>query len=294
MQRRTFLIGSTLFISGSGTPHCHASESGRAASVSFGLMTDLHYADKSPRGSRHYRETLLKLEEASDAIQKEQPNFVIELGDFIDAAASVETEQKYLRTINRRFEPICEKRHYVLGNHCVDTLTKEEFLGEIGQEKSYYSFDEGNFHFVVLDSCFKGDGTPYQRKNFEWTDANLPEQELDWLREDLKATEKPTVVFAHQRLDVGNNHGVKNAPDARKILESNGKITAVFQGHSHQNDLKWISGIPYCTCVAMVEGSGASQNGYSVANLFPDGSLELRGFRKQANVALRDQQAIKK
>ena len=43
----------------------------------------------------------------------------------------------------------------------------------------------------------------------------------------------------------------------------------------------------------MVEGSGASQNGYSVANLFPDGSLELRGFRKQANVVVRDQQAIK-
>ena len=41
---------------------------------------------------------------------------------------------------------------------------------------------ENGFHFVVLDSCFKSDGTPYGRRNFKWTDANVPESELRWLR----------------------------------------------------------------------------------------------------------------
>ena len=64
------------------------------------------------------------------------------------------------------------------------------------------------------------------------------------------------IVFAHQRLDVSNNHGVKTNSQVRSVLESSGKVLAVFQGHSHQNDVNEIGGIHYCTLVAMVEGSG--------------------------------------
>lgn len=247
------------------------------------LVTDMHYADKAPNGSRHYRETLGKLEEAALQFEKSQPDFLVELGDFIDAAASVDTEKSYLATINKEFAPICSERHYVLGNHCVDTLTKQEFLGGVEQEKSFYSFDRNGFHFVILDSCFKSDGQPYGRKNFTWTDANVPEHELEWLRGDLKATDKPTIVFAHQRLDVKNNHGVKNNPAVRRIFEESGNVTTVFQGHSHKNDLKQINGINYCTLVAMVEGSGEENNGYSLLQLSPDRSLHLDGFRKQSD-----------
>ena len=34
--------------------------------------------------------------------------------------------------------------------------------------------------------------------------------------------------------------------------------------HTHKNDHRDIGGIHYCTLVAMVEGSGAANNGYSV------------------------------
>ena len=168
-----------------------------------GLITDLHYADKAPAGTRHYRETLAKLEEAATQFEKDQPTFLVELGDFIDAADSVDVEQSYLKTINREFSAICKDRHYVLGNHCVDTLRKDEFLAGVEQENSYCSFDRGSFHFVIVDSCFRSDGEPYGRKNFQWTDANIPTAELEWLEADLKATDKKVVVFAHQRLDGG-------------------------------------------------------------------------------------------
>jgi predicted phosphodiesterase len=248
----------------------------------IGLLTDLHYADKPPAGTRHYRETLDKLAEAGEQFSRIKPDFVVELGDLIDAADSVETEQRYLKRINREFSAIAQERHYVLGNHCVDTLTKEEFLGGVEQKRSYYSFDRGGFHFVVLDSCFRSDGTPYQRKNFQWTDPNVPPAELEWLAADLKGTDKQVVVFAHQRLDVSNNHGVKNGADVRRVLEDSGKVLAVFQGHSHRNDYKEIGGIHYCTLVAMVEGSGAENNGYSVLSLRADGpTLTIEGFRKQ-------------
>ena len=283
--RRAFLKNGTLILAATSATVTSVVSTKSFAEQSpplrIGLVTDLHYADKAPAGTRHYRETLTKLEEAAQKFKQDKATMLVELGDLIDAADSVDLEQKYLIRINREFSKICKDRHYVLGNHCVDTLKKEEFLGRVEQKKSYYSFERGHIHFVVLDSCFRSDGEPYGRKNFKWTDANVPEAELEWLKSDLKASRKPVIVFAHQRLDVSNNHGVKNNADVRKILESSGKVLAVMQGHSHQNDLKEIRGIHYCTLVAMVEGSGFENNGYSLMDIKPDGTIHLTGFRKQ-------------
>mgnify|MGYP003333967048 FL=1 len=252
-----------------------------APRIRVGLVTDLHYADKASNGTRHYRETLSKLEEAAARFDKYKPAFVVELGDFIDAGDSVDIEKRYLHTVNQTFSAISKDRHYVLGNHCVDTLTKEEFLGVVEQDKSYYSFERSGFHFVVLDSCFRSDGQPYGRKNFEWTDANIPAAELEWLEGDLKASNQPVVVFAHQRLDVNNSYGIQNQAAVRKVFETSGKVLAVFQGHSHENDLKEIGDIPYCTLAAMVEGVGPENNSYSVMEIEPSGTIRLSGFRKQ-------------
>ena len=279
--RRSFLGSSSLMLVAAPLSLSELMAEDKEASLRIGLLTDMHHADKEPAGTRYYRETLGKLKEAASEFQKKQLSFVVELGDFIDAAESVEIEQEYLRTINREFAKLSNDRHYVLGNHCVDTLKKEEFLTEVQQEKSYYSFDRGDWHFIVLDACFRSDGEPYQRKNFEWTDANIPTEELAWLEKDLESTDKKTIVFAHQRLDVSNNHGVKNNAQVRKIFEASKKVQLVLQGHSHQNDLKEIGDIHYCTLVAMIEGSGPENNGYTTMSLHDDGKILLKGFRHQ-------------
>lgn len=283
--RRSFLGSSTLMLVAAPLSLGEVMALDKEPSLCIGLLTDMHHADKESAGTRYYRETLGKLEEAAGEFQRQDLSFVVELGDFIDAAESVEIEQEYLRTINREFTKLCNDRHYVLGNHCVDTLKKEEFLLEVQQEKSYYSFDRGDWHFIVLDACFRSDGEPYQRKNFEWTDANIPTEELAWLEKDLRSTDKKTIVFAHQRLDVNNNHGVKNNAQVRKIFEASKKVQLVLQGHSHQNDLKEIGGIHYCTLVAMIEGSGPENNGYSTMLLHDNGKIVLNGFRQQKSHA---------
>jgi predicted phosphodiesterase len=286
--RRAFLANGSLILAASLDPaSCTRllADDGPKKGVRVGLVTDLHYADKPAAGSRYYRETLDKLAEAAERFKKDEPAFVVELGDFIDAADSVETELKYLKRIDKEFAALAKDRHYVLGNHCVDTLTKREFLDAVGQKEAHHSFDRGGAHFVVLDACFKSDGKPYERKNFKWTDANIPADQIDWLKEDLKATEKPVIVFAHQRLDVANDYGVKNAADVRKVLEGSKKVRAVFQGHNHKNDYKEIGGVHYCTLVAMIEGSGAENSGYSLLDVGPDGAVTVTGFRKQKNYA---------
>ena len=253
--------------------------------VRLGLITDLHYADKPTAGTRHYRDTLGKLEEAVGYYKKAKPEFVVELGDFIDAADSVKVEQQYLKRVNKTFSQLPGDKHYVLGNHCVYTLTKREFLDTIERKKSYYSFDKGGFHFVVLDACFRHDGKSYGRKNFKWTDPNIPAQQVQWLQQDLKKTKGKTVVFIHQRLDVGSPYGVKNAPQIRKILESSGKVLAVFQGHSHDNEHRLVNGIHYCVMRAMIEGSGKTNSGYTTLDVFENGSIRIDGHRKQKDYA---------
>ena len=278
-SRRAFLAGTTLVLAPQAQGHACQSEAKPV--TRFGMITDLHYADKPPSGTRHYRDTPAKLAKASEKIRAAGPDFMVELGDLIDAAESVETELRYLKKINREFSQLATQRHYVLGNHCVDTLRKEEILSEVQQKKSFYSFDSGNTHFVILDSCFRSDGTPYSRKNFKWTDANVPAHELDWLRSDLAETHLPTIVLAHQRLDTKDNHGVRNAVAVREVLEKSGKVHAVFQGRSHKNDYKDINGIHYCTMVAMVEGKGTENSGFSLVQVKPDSTIAVEGFVKQ-------------
>ncbi len=283
ISRRAVLRGGVLVLAAvTGDASLLAAEPAERQ-LRFGVVTDLHYGDKPAAGTRHYRQTLDKLAEAAAQFQTAEVEFVAELGDLIDAADSVELEQRYLATVNRAFAAIAPQRHYVLGNHCVDTLTKQEFLGSIERERSYYSFDRGGFHFIVLDACFRHDGQPYQRRNFHWTDANIPPAELDWLQDDLRQTSLRTIVLAHQRLDVNNNHGVKNAAAVRQVLETSGKVLAVFQGHSHHNDLNEIAGIHYCTLVAMVEGPGMKNSGYSIVDLVADGTIRVSGFRRQSD-----------
>ena len=251
-----------------------------------GLLTDLHYADRPPAGTRYYRETLSKLRECVNKFNAIGSDFVVELGDLIDTAETVEGEVGHLKTIETEYARLQCPRHYVLGNHCVWSLTKEQFEHNSGARKPFYSFDQGAVHFVILDACYRADGVPYGGRNFTWPDTEIPTAEREWLKEDLRAAKGRVIVFVHQRMDVQNDYGVKSAPAVRKILENSSKVSAVIQGHYHQNDYREINGIHYCTLAAMIEGSGAEHNAYALMSVFKDGSLKLEGFRQQRSYQL--------
>jgi alkaline phosphatase len=210
-----------------------------------------------------------------------KPDFVVELGDFVDAAPDAAGEIAHVKTIEAEYAKFKGDRHYVLGNHCIFTLTKQQFRDNCAMKKEFYSFDQGDFHFVILDACYKADGTPYGAKNNAWTDTEIPPVQREWLAGDLATTKKKTIIFVHQRLDVQNNYGVKSAPAVRKILEDSGKVLAIFQGHSHKNDYHEINGLHYCTLAAMIEGSGETNNAYAMLSLFKDNSIKVEGFRQQ-------------
>lgn len=280
-RRRALLRGGALLLGGPIAGQSLSAADGGSPVLRFGAVTDVHYADKEARGTRHYRESTGKLGAALRYLESQQPRFVVELGDLIDRTESVEDEISFLRRIEEVYSSVSCDRHYVFGNHCIDTLTKDEFLENSGAVAPHYSFDEGPFHFVVLDSCYRSDGTPYGRNNADWKDCNIPGEQIDWLTADLKQTSRPTIVFAHQRLDGEGAHFVNNAAEVRHVLAESGKVLAVLQGHSHKNEYHEVDGIHFCTLVAVVEGSGTEQNGASLVSLYEDGSIRIEGFLRQ-------------
>jgi UDP-2,3-diacylglucosamine pyrophosphatase LpxH len=286
MNRRAFFKAGTLWllasrIGGRCLRAADALNDPGAPLLRMGLLTDLHYADRPPAGTRFYRETLVKLRECVRKLNAMGPEFVIELGDFIDAADTADVEIGYLKTVEAEFARLQSPRHYVLGNHCVWTLNKEQFFSNCAAQKPFYSFDAHGVHVVVLDACYRADGVPYGARNFDWTDTEIPPAEREWLREDLKAAKGRAVIFVHQRLDVQTDYGVKSALAVRQILENSGKVLAVVQGHYHHNDYRHINGIHYCTLAAMIEGTGPEHNAFALMSVFKDGLIKLDGFGDQ-------------
>ena len=287
-NRRRFLRQATLATAAAsmGTLAVRAAEGAdeAPADLTFGLVTDVHYADTDTKGTRYYRDSIPKLTAAVEEFKRRKVAFVAELGDLINAGPSKQVEREYLKTISNVLDTIDCPKHFVLGNHCVDTLTKAEFLTGCGRrpEPTYYSFDVDVYHFVVLDADFLEDGVSYEPGNFQWTKTWIPKKEQEWLAQDLaEAKGRPTVVLAHQILnDEKDAHGVKNAPEVRAILEASGNVVAVFQGHMHWGGLARIGGIPYCTLRAMVEGAGLENNAFAIVRL-RGREVEFTGFGKQ-------------
>lgn len=293
--RRAFIRGGALLLAGGALPERSWSVDDQLAmpAARMGLLTDVHYADIATQGQRHYRDSLNKMRAAVARFNEEKLPACIHLGDLIDAAKDVTGELGHLKTIDAEFAKFKGDRHYVLGNHCIWTLTKQEFADTTGAPAKHYSFDHGGFHFVLLDACYRKDGKPYARKNFQWTDTDIPKEQQEWLQADLAKTDKKTLVFVHQRLDAKGESAIHSAADVRKLLEESGKVLAVFMGHTHQNAYQELNGIHYCVLRAMIEGPGEKNNSYSILELHADNTLRVDGFVQQRDYAWAAKKAAK-
>lgn len=262
----------------------------------FGMISDVHYADREPAGNRFYRQSLAKMKEAVVRLNQEKIDFVIELGDFKDQDVTPKEAQTltYLEAIEKAFQQFDGPTYHVLGNHDMDSLSKQQFLARventgIPKTASYYSFNKNGLHFIVLDGNYTKDGVSYDHGNFSWDEANIPKDELDWLKDDLKQNQLPSIVFIHQMLDESKNakQAVQNAPEVRQILEQSEKVICVLQGHVHEERYNLINGIHYYSVNAMIDGDGPENSAYMVVDIYKDGSLKIDGFRRATDREIR-------
>lgn len=217
---------------------CFTSCKTSSKSVKFAIISDIH------QDIMHDGEE--RLQSFLHAAKENNVDFIIELGDF----CFPENENKPFLSLWNQYE---KDKYHVLGNHDMDKSTKEEYMKFVGMERNYYSFDRGDFHFIILDpnNLYNNNVyTPYAYGNFyvdsKKTDHIDPEQ-LAWLKNDLAQTSKRCLVFSHQSFE----NTCQNREEVRAIFEAANKqagfkkVVAAFSGHDHTNYIKEINGISY-------------------------------------------------
>lgn len=228
----------------------------------FGIITDIHHTNKADTKERKYSAGLEKTEYFVKKMQG-KADFIIELGDMIDTLAGDKDPIENFKEIENAFTKFNGMHFHVLGNHEFDNMTRADFLANwnntgIPQEDTYYSFDSNGIHCIVLDADYTNaephrpfDLNTPEDTFWNWKDAWVPQEELNWLEADLAASNLPTIVFTHQVVHrdklngITEDHTIKNADAVRKILEKDGQVLAVFSGHDHRGEVAVRNGIHY-------------------------------------------------
>jgi 3',5'-cyclic AMP phosphodiesterase CpdA len=257
--------------------------------VRFGMVTDPHFARTEILWERYYDQSAAKLADAVKTFNNGNLDFIIELGDLKDQGTPPDRQEtmEFLIEIENVLSRYNGPVYHVLGNHDMDSISKEEFLKNIknhgqAQAKKYYSFITNGIKFIVLDANYNEDGADYDSGNFDWTYCKIPEFQIEWLKNELNTNDLPVIVFTHQLLDsfsdVPETHFIDNAAEIRELLESSKKVLAVFQGHFHDGNYSFRNGIHYYTLKAMVEKSLPENNSFAIVEVDSDLNIKIEGF----------------
>ena len=232
--------------------------------LQIGIVTDVHAHDlDSPLEGKMMASYPERLGAFINAMNAWPADLVIELGDFVNGwvVLGIEPGNPYrIPQILEEAEAIYSRfdgpRYHVIGNHDVYNLSKEEYLERVNITSTYYSFDAGAYHVVILDVQYDEGGNDLA---YTYTGVRgfVPKTEMEWLREDLAGTDRPTIVCVHQMLDTEPTEAgwtlIGNAVEVRALLAESGVVIAVFQGHDHANRYSLIDGIHYITFKALVD-----------------------------------------
>jgi manganese-dependent ADP-ribose/CDP-alcohol diphosphatase len=127
--------------------------------ISFGLITDIHYADNEDRWNysntfvRRYRNSLKLVNQACDYwLKNKYPiSFLIQLGDLIDGlCATNKTSNKDLQTILEQFQNFSTIYH-IWGNHELYNFTRNQLLH--GPLCSFNTKHISPGHYGIIEVC---------------------------------------------------------------------------------------------------------------------------------------------
>ena len=246
----------------------------QAGSLKLVFFTDTHTQPELQAGEG----TALALAK----IKSLKPDLCIQGGDHcFDLAAVPRDRSVMLLDLYTKTEQTLKgiPIHHVIGNHDVfgrvpstgvettDPLYGKKAFEQRFDAKTYRSFNQKGYHFVLLDSI---QITP--EREF---DAMIDPAQLQWLAADLAATPAgtPIIVVSHVPLvsaapqysppddkaakaaayqALTNLHGflVGNARQVIDLFEGH-TVLAVLQGHTHINETVFWRDIPYVTSGAV-------------------------------------------
>lgn len=201
-------------------------------SLRFGICADIH------KDIIHDADSRLKT--FIDAALDKKTDFIIQLGDFC-------RPYDYNREFLSIWTSYLGEKHHVIGNHDMDGgFTREKVIGFWDSPSRYYSFDKNGYHFIVLDGNDKNP-SPDKAPGYARFIGN---EQKEWLKNDLKSTTLPCILFSHQSLE-NTDLGIENQSEIRQLLEDENKasgfqkVIASFSGHHHIDYATSINGIYY-------------------------------------------------
>jgi manganese-dependent ADP-ribose/CDP-alcohol diphosphatase len=291
----TYFFATLLFVNmQDGNPTIKSSQN-EVPLLSFGIVADVQYADIDHTGTRFYRNSASKLQEAYNTFRNDSVDFAINLGDLIDGNYD-------------SFKPVLDiilssgiKTYHVTGNHdyAVDKNLKDNLPVMTGSGKNYYSYKTGEFRFIILDG---NEISTYASENksiaeiaagmldslkakgainaMQWN-GGLSNNQITWLDNQLrKANKEKEKVFliCHFPIYPENAHNLLNYNELLSLVEKYHNIIAWFNGHNHAGNYGNFNLIHFVTFRGMVETE--AENSFAIVDVYKN-KLWIRGFGRE-------------
>jgi 3',5'-cyclic AMP phosphodiesterase CpdA len=289
MKRRFFLASTSSLI----VPILAREDS---SDWSFGVITDIQYADVDPEGERHYRSSLNKLDAIVAHLRSQNLSFTLHLGDLIDRSAA--SFAPVLKVLDRLPHPC----HHLLGNHdySLEESEKCHVTSRLRMPHDYYVLYRPGWRIFMLDtnaiSTYKNpalspetqQATAFLEKARQQQLANaVPwggacgKTQMAWLTRELNAAQAQgdkVILCGHHPLLPADPHQLWDSTEMLALLRPFSCVKAWFNGHNHAGSYVIHEGIHCVTFCSVLHEPKV--HAAAVITLFADHML-IQGFGRE-------------
>lgn len=270
----------------------------------FGIVADPQYAPVVPnlKSNRYYANSLWKLSEAIDTLNKHDLQFVATLGDIIDR------HWESFSHVLPLYDKLDHPSVLLLGNHDYDVAA--EYLDSVqrttGLDKAYSDFAGGGYRFILLDgndvSLFAPPKEDPRREvaakrldelkakgasNAQSWNGSLGDEQFAWLQATIKKADEAgekVIVMCHYPVYPANEHNLWDSDRIVDLLAKSKNVAAYFNGHNHAGNYGELDGKHFVNFKGMVDTPDTTA--YSVVEVYPD-RIEILGYGREENRTLK-------
>ena len=163
----------------------------------------------------------------------EDPDFVLGLGDYVAGVPDLNVLNQQFTAFFQALLPL-QQAHptpmaFAPGNHDIIGSTAALRLYTQRFKRAYYSFDQEDCHFIILNSCEPGHEHAIEGAQWEWLNADLAaNKDAQFI---FVAVHDPLFPVAEHRGSSLDRYPPKR--DALHSLFVQYRVSCVFAGHEH-------------------------------------------------------------